>query len=227
MITTRLQTSLFKISYPFLLSTNLPEYAWCLSREPTQTCRWRGYEPGVSWKKFARMNLPSRWRSRLILSPGRWVVAISEDQLMALEKRTEGWAAGLQLAALSMRTTEDVSGFIEAFSGGHEYIADYLADEVLAQQSDQVKTFLLQTSILERFSASLCAAVTQDEDAPNILETLRERNLFLIPLDHHKEWYRYHALFVDLLRNRLRQSYAGQVDELYLRASQWCQETIR
>jgi LuxR family transcriptional regulator, maltose regulon positive regulatory protein len=151
-------------------------------------------------------------------------IELSRNQLLSLEKRIEGWAAGMQLAALSLRTSTDVSGFIADFSGGNEFVADYLADEVLAQQPSQVKSFLLQTSILERLSAPLCAAVMQDANAPTILETIRERNLFLIPLDHHKEWYRYHALFVDLLRNRLHQSYTGQVDELYLRASQWCQK---
>jgi len=151
-------------------------------------------------------------------------VAISQDQLSTLENRTEGWAAGLQLAALSMRTSQDVPAFIEAFSGGYEYIADYLTDEVLAQQSGPVKSFLLQTSILERLSAPLCAAVTGDANAAAILETLREKNLFLIPLDPHREWYRFHALFADLLRNRLRQTKADQIDELHLRASRWYQE---
>jgi LuxR family maltose regulon positive regulatory protein len=151
-------------------------------------------------------------------------VALSQEQLSTLERRTEGWAAGLQLAALSMRAAQDVPAFIEAFSGGHEYIADYLTDEVLAQQSGSINSFLLQTSILERLSAPLCAAVTGDTNAQDILETLRENNLFLVPLDHQKTWYRYHTLFTDLLQNRLHQSQGNQVDELHLRASRWYQE---
>ena len=151
-------------------------------------------------------------------------VALTREQLLILDKRTEGWAAGLQLAALSMRTTPDIPAFIVAFSGGDEFIADYLADEVLAQQPDSIKSFLLQTSILERLSAPLCAAVTGDPNAQEILETLREKNLFLVALDHQKSWYRYHELFADLLRNRLHQSQGSQVNELHIRASRWYQE---
>ena len=151
-------------------------------------------------------------------------VALTEDQQAALESRTEGWPAGLQLAALSIRSTRDIPAFIEAFSGGHEFIADYLADEVLAQQPDSIKSFLLQTSILERLSAPLCAAVTGTSGAQEILETLREKNLFLVALDHQKTWYRYHTLFADLLRNRLGQSQTLPVDELHLRASRWYQQ---
>lgn len=151
-------------------------------------------------------------------------VTLTPEQLASLERRTEGWAAGLQLAGLSLRTSRDISTFIETFSGGYEYIADYLADEVLAQQPDALKTFLLQTSILERLSAPLCAAVTGQADAQAILETLRDKNLFLVALDHRKEWYRYHALFADLLRNRLYQSRDNQIDELHLRASCWYQK---
>jgi LuxR family maltose regulon positive regulatory protein len=150
--------------------------------------------------------------------------SLTQDQLLALESRTEGWAAGLQLAGLSMRAAQDLPAFIDSFSGGHEFIAGYLADEVLALQPEAVKTFLLQTSILERLSAPLCAAVTGAANAPEILESLKEKNLFLVPLDREGTWYRYHALFADLLRNRLHQWMGDGVDELHLRASHWCQE---
>ncbi len=150
--------------------------------------------------------------------------ALTREQISALERRTEGWIAGLQLAALSLLATQDVPAFIAAFSGGHEYIADFLTDEVLAQQPDSIRSFLLQTSILERLSAPLCEAVTGEPDAQQILDTLREKNLFLVPLDHEKTWYRYHALFADLLRNRLQQSQAAKVDEYHLRASRWYAE---
>ena len=151
-------------------------------------------------------------------------LALTGEQLSALEKRTEGWAAGLQLAALSMRSSQDIPAFVEAFSGGYDYIADYLADEVLSQQPELIQSFLLQTSILDRLSAPLCAAVSGEPHALDIIETLREKNLFLIPLDHHKEWYRYHALFADLLRNRLKQARGELVNELHLRASRWYEE---
>ena len=149
---------------------------------------------------------------------------LTGEQISALERRTEGWAAGLQLAALSMRSDKDISAFMDTFSGGYDYIADYLADEVLSQQPESIQSFLLQTSILERLSAPLCAAVSGEPHAFDILETLREKNLFLVALDHRKEWYRYHALFADLLRNRLYQTQGELVDGLHLRASRWYQE---
>ncbi len=151
-------------------------------------------------------------------------LSLAQDQLLALESRTEGWAAGLQLAGLSLRTARDVPAFIEAFSGGHEYIAGYLADEVLARQPDPVKSFLLQTSILDRLSAPLCAAVTGAADAQEILDSLKDKNLFLVPLDQDHTWYRYHALFIDLLRNRLHRAAGIQIEDLHLRASRWYRE---
>lgn len=155
----------------------------------------------------------------------RMNAAIPKNHLIALVERTEGWIAGLQLASLSIRSTKVAQAFINAFSGGDEYIADYLAGEVLIQQSDAIQSFLLRTSILDRLSTSLCTAVTGESQAQAALETLRENNLFLIPLDHHKEWYRYHPLFADLLQNRLNQAYSVQVvDDLHLRASRWYEE---
>ncbi len=151
-------------------------------------------------------------------------VAVTRDQLMALEKRTEGWPAGLQLAALAMRTAQDTQAFIDAFSGEHQFIADYLANEVLAQQSDRVQSFLLKTSILERLSVPLCVAVTGDANSLAILDALREKNLFLTTLDQKNEWFRYHALFADLLRNRLYLQHPALADELHRRASRWYQE---
>jgi len=151
-------------------------------------------------------------------------VELTSEQLATLETRSEGWIAGLQLAALSMRGLEDVSGFIQAFSGGHEHIADYLTEEVLSRQPEAVKAFLLQTSILDRLSGPLCAAVTRQGRAGDTLEKLREENLFLVPLDYQQEWYRYHALFADLLRKRLHQAEGLAVRELHRRASQWYRE---
>ena len=146
---------------------------------------------------------------------------LSPGQLQVLESRTEGWVAGLQLAALSMRHTADIPAFIQAFSGGHEYIADYLTGEVLDQQDELTRSFLLRTSILKQLSAPLCEAVTGQADAAQVLEGLVDGNIFLIPMDYHGEWYRYHALFADLLRKRLLQSDKDILVDLHNRAGRW------
>lgn len=146
---------------------------------------------------------------------------ITLEQIQLLEDRTEGWVAGLQLAALSMRHVKNISAFIQVFSGGHEFIADYLTGEVLEKQDEATKKFLLQTSILEQFSASLCEAVTGGAQARQTLEQLVDANLFLIPLDYQGEWYRYHALFADLLRKRLQQSQKESIPDLHVRAGRW------
>jgi LuxR family maltose regulon positive regulatory protein len=157
---------------------------------------------------------------------------LSPEEVAALEERTEGWIVGLQMAALSMRGRNDLSGFISAFSGSHRYILDYLVEEVLNQQSPDVQEFLLKTSILNRMSAPLCNAVMGGERARltprsevfgehEILTQLERANLFLIPLDDERRWYRYHHLFADLLRNRLGQLYPDQVPALHRRASAW------
>ena len=150
----------------------------------------------------------------------------------ALEERTEGWIAGLQMAALSMREREDVRGFIEGFSGTNRYILDYLLEEVLASQPPEVKRFLLYTSILERLTAPLCEAILEDGVGDNIssthqtcqqtLEYLERANLFLVPLDDERQSYRYHHLFADLLRTQLQKSLRDEeVTRLHLRASEW------
>lgn len=148
-------------------------------------------------------------------------LGLNSEQLVILEQRTEGWVAGLKLAGLSLYKLPSPDNFVESFSGSQEYIADYLTDEVLATQSEPLKTFLLQTSILDRLSASLCDAVTNQNNSQELLEMLRESNLFVIALDHQGEWYRYHALFYDLLRKRFYQSRASLAGELHMRASRW------
>ena len=142
------------------------------------------------------------------------------DELAALERRTEGWIAGLQLAALSMRGRDDLPGFIQAFTGSSRFILDYLIEEVFEGQSPDVKDFLLKTSILERLSAPLCDAVTEKNVSQEMLETLEQANLFIVPLDQSREWYRYHRLFAELLQNRLRNSSLPE-NTLHQRASQW------
>ena len=149
---------------------------------------------------------------------------LSPEDVAVLEERTEGWIAGLQMAALSMRGREDVSGFIKAFSGSHRFILDYLVEEVLDRQSPAIQEFLLKTSILEQMTASLCDAVTGSSDSQAILTQLEQANLFLVPLDDERRWYRYHRLFTDLLRSQLALIHPDQVPFLHQRASEWFEE---
>jgi ATP/maltotriose-dependent transcriptional regulator MalT len=149
---------------------------------------------------------------------------LSVEEVAALEDRTEGWIAGLQLAALSMQRHHDVAGFIQAFSGDNRYIVDYLIEEVLKHQPDAVRSFLLQTSILDRLNGSLCDAVTGQAEGSARLETLQRGNFFIIPLDDKRQWYRYHHLFADVLRIHLIAEQPEQVPVLHRRASQWFEQ---
>jgi LuxR family maltose regulon positive regulatory protein len=164
-------------------------------------------------------------------------LGLSPEDVAALEERTEGWIAGLQMAAISMQGRKDVSGFIQAFSGSHRFILDYLVEEVLGQQPQTIQDFLLKTSILDRLTASLCdavrfgsakspssseeTAVTDGSGSQAFLRRLEQASLFLIPLDDERRWYRYHHLFADLLRSRLEQTQPDQVPALHRRASEW------
>ncbi len=152
---------------------------------------------------------------------GMMNLGLAEGDVSALEGRTEGWIAALQLAALSIQGREDVTGFIEGFSGDDRYIVDYLAEEVLRRQPDDVRTFLLRTSILRLLSGPLCDAVTGHGGGRGMLEALDRRNLFLVRLDDRRQWYRYHHLFADVLRARLLDEQPGEVPELHRRASIW------
>lgn len=149
---------------------------------------------------------------------------LSAEDVAALETRTEGWIAGLQLAALSMKGNKDVTAFIQAFAGDHRYIVDYLVEEVLRRQSEDIRSFLLQTSILERLNGSLCDAVTSQPGSKARLENLQRGNLFLIPLDDKREWYRYHHLFADVLRMHLMSEQLELVPTLHHRASEWYEQ---
>lgn len=150
-------------------------------------------------------------------------IGVAEQDVDALDQRTEGWIAGLQLAALSMQGKDDVSSFIRAFTGDDRYILDYLVEEVFRSQPEDVQSFLLRTSVLDRLTAPLCDAVTGDANGMQMLERLENANLFLFPLDHVREWYRYHHLFADLLRMRLRKLHTTAIPDLHLRASTWCE----
>ncbi len=141
--------------------------------------------------------------------------------IAALERRTEGWIAGLQLAALSLQGRADVSSFLAAFTGSHRYVLDYLSEEVLARQPAVVQSFLLHTSILERLSGSLCDAVTGQQGSQAMLEALERANLFVVALDDERRWYRYHHLFAEVLNHHLAQTEPQLVPELHRRASTW------
>jgi LuxR family maltose regulon positive regulatory protein len=164
------------------------------------------------------------------------------EDIAALENRTEGWVVGLQLATLSLQELdhEDQHDFVIAFAGDDRYIVDYLVDEVFQRQPSHVQSFLLQTSILDRLCSALCDAVTGRDDGRAILDHLDRANIFVVPLDNRRHWYRYHHLFADLLRQRLSQSPLqmgerkgraslahgegeGGTDALVLRASRWCE----
>jgi LuxR family maltose regulon positive regulatory protein len=151
-------------------------------------------------------------------------LALSEKDVAALEGRTEGWAVGLQLAGLSMQKQADLKSFIVDFSGSHRHILDYLTDEVLQQQPQGIRTFLLQTAILDRLSGPLCDALTERNDSDRLLAHLEAANLFVIPLDEERRWYRYHHLFSDLLHNQLTRTQPEWIPELHRRASRWYEE---
>ena len=146
---------------------------------------------------------------------------ISMDDVLSLDTRIEGWIAGLQLAAISLQGKDDVSGFIQTFAGSHRFIFDYLIEEIFEQLSPEIQDFLLRTSILERMSAPLCDAITGKVGSRSILDYLEKLNLFIIPLDDQRQWYRYHHLFADLLAGRLQELHPDLVHVLHLHASFW------
>src|SRR5205823_292866 len=158
---------------------------------------------------------------------------LSAEDIARLSTRTEGWIAGLQLAAISMQGQQDTTSFITSFTGSHHFVLDYLVEEVLQQQPESIQTFLLRTSILDRLCGPLCDAVllTPSGSGQETLEYLEHANLFLVPLDNERRWYRYHQLFADLLRQRLHQSTTSSpgeerdsVAEFHRRASQWYED---
>ena len=153
-------------------------------------------------------------------------LTLSTEEITALENRTEGWITGLQLAALSLQGHQDAGRFIQSFTGSHRFVLDYLVEEVLEQQPENVQTFLLKTSILDRLCGSLCDAVLSDPSVSGqeTLAYLENANLFLTPLDNERLWYRYHRLFADLLRQRMGQAVPlNEIAEHHIRASQWYQ----
>jgi len=149
---------------------------------------------------------------------------LEASAIATLERHTEGWIAGLQLAALSLQGRTDVSAFLAAFSGSHRYVLDYLSDEVLARQPEQVQQFLLHTCLLERLSGPRCDAVTAQEGSQAMLEALERANLFVVALDDERRWYRYHHLFAEVLRSHLQQAEPTLLPVLHRRASSWYEQ---
>ncbi len=150
-------------------------------------------------------------------------LGLSEADIAVLDARTEGWVTSLQMAALSMRGRHDISGFVTSFGGSHRFVLDYLSDEVLSRQTADVQAFLLETPILDRLTGPLCDVVTGRKDSGKVLRRLEESNLFLVPCDDERTWYRYHHLFADILQQRLHQLEHDRVRLLHGRASKWCQ----
>src|SRR6266704_2444692 len=151
-------------------------------------------------------------------------LSLSAADIARLSDRTEGWIAGLQLAALSMQGHQDVAGFIRAFAGDHRYIVDYLVEEVLERQPEALRSFLLQTSILDRLHGSLCDAVTGQQEGNARLLALERGNFFVVPLDDRRYWYRYHHLFAEVLSAQLLAEQPDQVATLHRRASAWYEQ---
>jgi LuxR family maltose regulon positive regulatory protein len=151
-------------------------------------------------------------------------LGLSAEDVTALESRTEGWIAGLQLAALSIQGRPDAAGFIQTFTGSHRFVLDYLVEEVLQRQPQRVRIFLLQTAILDKLCGPLCDAVTGQMHGKGMLELLERGNLFVVPLDEERQWYRYHHLFADVLYVHLLEEQPDQLPALHRRASEWYEE---
>jgi LuxR family maltose regulon positive regulatory protein len=151
-------------------------------------------------------------------------LSLSEAEVYRLEQRTEGWIAGLQLAALSTRRHADVSAFVRAFTGSHRLILDYVQEEILEPLPERQQRFLLHTSVLERMNAELCQAVTGEQASQQMLEEMERANLFLIPLDEERRWYRWHTLFHEVLLVRLQATEPERVGRLHREAAIWYQQ---
>ncbi|HSK32649.1 MAG TPA: helix-turn-helix transcriptional regulator, partial [Propionicimonas sp.] len=155
---------------------------------------------------------------------GAMALELSAEDVAALESRTEGWIAGLQLVALSVRGRTDVAGFIQTFTGSHRFVLDYLVEEVLQRQPQSVRSFLMQTSVLDKLCGGLCEAVTGQKSGKQMLERLERSNLFVASLDDERHWFRYHHLFADVLQAHAIDEDPGQLPVLHRRASEWYEE---
>src|SRR6266540_1272996 len=213
-------------SLTFLLEHRPPELQLvltCRADPPLPLARLRG-RGQLAELRAADLRFTSEEAAALLRQTVGPDLVLPDASVAALAARTEGWAAGLQLAALSLGGQSDVAGFVATFSGSHRYVLDYLTEEVLEGQPEQVRTFLLETSVLERLSGQLCDAVTGRSDGQRMLEQAERANLFLVPLDEVRGWWRYHQLFADLLRARLQQQQPDRVAQLHCNAAAWSED---
>jgi ATP/maltotriose-dependent transcriptional regulator MalT len=209
----------------FLLLDHLPPQMLLVlaTREdpPLPLARLRGRDTVVELRAADLQFTPEETAAYLV---GMMGLPLSAEQSRLLQLRTEGWVTGLQLAAHSLHNHDDPEGFITAFSGSHRYVMDYLLEEVLNRQPQVVQDFLLQTCILDRLSTSLCDAVRAEDGSQDMLDFLERANVFLVALDDDRQWYRYHRLFAQVLRQRLQQTTPTLVPTLHQRASLWYEQ---
>ncbi len=209
---------------PSFSTTSHPTSTWSSALAASPTCRCRGCARAASSPRSPSTTFASRSTRRRGSWRRRWRCGSRRRGGSALHARTEGWITGLQLAALSLRRTLDRDRFIASFAGDHRHVADYLMDEVLRRLPPQVQEFLLATSVLRRLSGDLCDAVTGGSGSDAMLEQLAEDNLFVQRLDEQRRWYRYHALFAELLRHRLAARDPAAAAALNRRAAAWFDE---
>jgi len=213
-------------SLTFLLEHRPPELQLvltCRADPPLPLARLRG-RGQLAELRAADLRFTAEEAAALLREAVGPDLSLPDAAVAALAARTEGWAVGLQLAALSLGGQADVAGFVATFSGSNRYVLDYLAEEVLDRQPDEVRSFLLETSVLERLSGELCDAVTGRSDGQRLLEQVERANLFLVPLDEVRGWWRYHKLFADLLRARLQQEQPDRVAQLHRAAAAWSED---
>ncbi len=216
----------------FCSKTYPHKYTWSLLHGKTLSYRFPVCVFGIKLTELRAADLRFTSTEAAIFLNQVMGLNLTEEDITTLETRTEGWIAGLQLAAISLQGRLDASNFIKSFSGSHRLVLDYLIEEVLNQQPEYIQNFLLETAILDQFTGSLCDAIHFDSDEPpygqsngqTILELLDRTNLFIIPLDIKRRWYRYHHLFADLLRQKLHQLQPKQIPTLHLRASKWYEQ---
>lgn len=216
-----IETPAIHTTLTFLLEHWPPSLHLILSTRsdpPLPLARWRGRGQLTEIRADDLRFTPDETAAFLQEAMG---LALAEEEVTALEAHTEGWITGLQLAALSLHEPRDRSGFIAAFTSSNRYVVDYLVEEVLQQQPPAIEHFLLQTSALAQLSGPLCDAVLGQTDSQNILVQLERSNLFLIPLDNQREWYRYHHFFADALYNRLQEAQPQLLPDLHRRAARW------
>jgi ATP/maltotriose-dependent transcriptional regulator MalT len=185
---------------------------------PFSLARWRAYR---QLTEIRAADLRFSGQEAALFLNDLMALDLSEQDIATLDARTEGWIAGLQLAALSLRDTTNRSDFIQAFAGSHRFLTDYLVDEVLSRQTPALQRFLWRTSILERFCVGICDELVKDVDSRLVLRELEQANLFLIPLDNERRWFRYHHLFAEFLRLRFYENEPNILPELYGRAIDW------